>query len=392
MKVLHLKGCLWARVCLYRPVWQLLCMSRHFAYLYLYGDGLLSEQLREWQWQVNELQLQTSLHWHSSITYNLTALLSFPLHSATLQLLPHTQFCSIAGTVDKCASSYCFTCLVQLFCDILFNCSNQALRSTTKTINLSWKFLEHHSLATEDASCSALSDFLLKGQAFLPHTLPFLCVCVTTWNSLCGCAWLCVCIFPNYRTLFSVFTYLHECTKFSNQSICFSNEECVSCWHRLLLPIITLFISLSSSMVSAVAPVLPFLSTSVSFPPLHYHYCVCQSWFQIGMFGLCSFRGRKGTAILFYSKNICLISCDMLALLSQMEGYTLEMPGGISLVRLFRRNLQMLKSVSGMWELKGSSWRNKQLKMRDRRWRGHNTREIIDTNVQVLHFLKLHLS
>lgn len=45
-----------------------------------------------------------------------------------------------------------------------------------------------------------------------------------------------------------------------------------------------------------------------------------------------------------------------------MEGYTLEMPGGMSLVRLFKRNLQMLKSVSGMWELKGSSWRWEQLK------------------------------
>lgn len=52
----------------------------------------------------------------------------------------------------------------------------------------------------------------------------------------------------------------------------------------------------------------------------------------------------------------------MLHLLLQIEGYTLEMPGGISLWRLFRRNLQMLKRVSGMWELKGSSWRNKVIK------------------------------
>lgn len=41
--------------------------------------------------------------------------------------------------------------------------------------------------------------------------------------------------------------------------------------------------------------------------------------------------------------------------LATVGGYTLEMPGGISLVRLFRRNLQMLKRVSGMWELNGSS-------------------------------------
>ena len=49
-----------------------------------------------------------------------------------------------------------------------------------------------------------------------------------------------------------------------------------------------------------------------------------------------------------------------------MEGYTLEMPSGTSLVRLLRRNLQMLKSVSGMWELNGSSWeKGKQMKKRN---------------------------
>lgn len=62
----------------------------------------------------------------------------------------------------------------------------------------------------------------------------------------------------------------------------------------------------------------------------------------------------------------------MLRLLSHMEGYTLEMPGGMSLVRLFRRNLQMLNSVSGMWELKGSSYGQKQLKKNE----GCNRRDI----------------
>lgn len=39
------------------------------------------------------------------------------------------------------------------------------------------------------------------------------------------------------------------------------------------------------------------------------------------------------------------------------EGYTLEMPRGVSLVRLCSRNLEMLKSVSGRWKLNGSSCR-----------------------------------
>lgn len=37
------------------------------------------------------------------------------------------------------------------------------------------------------------------------------------------------------------------------------------------------------------------------------------------------------------------------------KGYTLEMPKGVSLVRLCSRNLEMLKRVSGRWKLKGSS-------------------------------------
>lgn len=67
------------------------------------------------------------------------------------------------------------------------------------------------------------------------------------------------------------------------------------------------------------------------------------------------------------SKNICLISYAMLGLLSHMEGYTLEMPGGMSLVRLFKRNLQMLNSVSGMWELKGSSFGQKRVKKKKKK-------------------------
>lgn len=54
--------------------------------------------------------------------------------------------------------------------------------------------------------------------------------------------------------------------------------------------------------------------------------------------------------------NIKKIMEEVMLCVSQVEGYTLEMPGGIFLCRLFRRNLQMLKRVSGMWELKGSSW------------------------------------
>lgn len=38
-----------------------------------------------------------------------------------------------------------------------------------------------------------------------------------------------------------------------------------------------------------------------------------------------------------------------------VKGYTLEMPKGVSLVRLCSRNLEMLKRVSGRWKLKGSS-------------------------------------
>lgn len=106
-----------------------------------------------------------ALSWHSSITQNLTLLLSFRLHSATLHLLPHTQFCSTAGAVDKCVSSYCVTCLAQLFCDIVCNCSNQVQHSLAKTINLSSKFLEQLSLATVDRSCSAW---------FAPQRLGFL--------------------------------------------------------------------------------------------------------------------------------------------------------------------------------------------------------------------------
>lgn len=67
-----------------------------------------------------------------------------------------------------------------------------------------------------------------------------------------------------------------------------------------------------------------------------------------------------------------------------MEGYTLEIPGGMSLVRLFSRNLQMLNSVSGMWELKGSSYGQQQLK----KWRmleeGYqNTWKISDKNSEI---------
>lgn len=124
------------------------------AYLYLYGDGLFSEQLREWQWQVNELQLQTSLRWHSYITYNLTALRSFPLHSATLQLLPHTQFsfprlgllinvCPPIVSLVQCSFSVTLCLIVQ----------TKPQRRPANAINLSSKFLERHSLATEDPSC-----------------------------------------------------------------------------------------------------------------------------------------------------------------------------------------------------------------------------------------------
>lgn len=38
-----------------------------------------------------------------------------------------------------------------------------------------------------------------------------------------------------------MFVYVCICTKFTNQSICLENRECASCWHLLLLPIITPF-------------------------------------------------------------------------------------------------------------------------------------------------------
>ena len=94
----------------------------------------------------------------------------------------------------------------------------------------------------------------------------------------CGCAWHCVCFF-NHSILFSVFVSAHICTEFSNQSICLNNRECATGWQRLLQSIITHFLSLSSSMVSAVVPILlfsPFLylcSTTCSTVLCWKHIC-----------------------------------------------------------------------------------------------------------------------
>ena len=99
-----------------------------------------------------------------------------------------------------------------------------------------------------------------------------------------------------------------------------------------------------------------FLSTSISFPPLYHHGLSASLDFRLTCLFLRFFQRRR-TPQYFLLKNICSISFAMLGLHSEMEGYTFEMPGGMSLVRLFRRNLQMLKSVSGIWELKGSSCR-----------------------------------
>lgn len=41
------------------------------------------------------------------------------------------------------------------------------------------------------------------------------------------------------------------------------------------------------------------------------------------------------------------------------KGYTLEMPMGTSVVKLWNRNREMLKRISGMWELNGSDWKTK---------------------------------
>ena len=165
----------------------------------------------------------------------------------------------------------------------------------------------------------------------------------------------------------------HVCTKFSNQSICWDNGECAGRWHRLLLRIITPFLS-----AAAWFPQWRQLFRSLSY----FHLCSTtlpssSLPLLISDWHVWSFPESKCPTIP-YSKNICLKS--PVRVRSQMEGYTLEMPWGMSLVRLFRRNLQMLKRVSGMWELKGSSWRYKWLKMRDGKWRDYR---ISDKNMQV---------
>lgn len=152
-----------------------------------------------------------------------------------------------------------------------------------------------------------------------------------------------------------MFLYAHFCAKFSNQSTCLDNRKCVSCWHRLLLPINTPFLSLSSTLVSGVAPTLlisPYVylfSTALSSLPLPV---VILEWYVF----VAEFSTLRGPHNARFSKYL-LRPNTTLSPFSEMLGYTLEMPGGMSFVRLFRRNLQMLKSVSGMWELKGSSYR-----------------------------------
>lgn len=361
------------------------------AYLYLYGDGLFSEQLREWQWQVNELQLQTSLRWHSYITYNLTALRSFPLHSATLQLLPHTQFsfprlgllinvCPPIVSLVQCSFSVTLCLIVQ----------TKPQRRPANAINLSSKFLERHSLATEDPSCLVW---------FPPQRLGF----PSSHSSVCVWPHGFVCVAVGGGGFLCVF-----CQITAHCLVCLGMYTYAQSSAIKAFVSITENVPLAGIVSSSPSSPLLFLTAAAWFLQWRqrFHFSLYFSLFSTTL-SLPSLpvlisdwhvryweSSREDGAPQYFSilKSICLISCAMLSLLSQMEGYTLEMPGGISLVRLFRRNLQMLKSVSGMWELKGSSWRNKQLKMSDGRWRDYNMREIFDTNVQVLHFFKLHLS
>lgn len=87
----------------------------------------------------------------------------------------------------------------------------------------------------------------------------------------------------------------------------FKNGECASSWHRPLLPIITPFISLSSSVVSVVAPTLPF---SRYFYLLSTSFIITVSAslnFRLACLVLRLFQGGRAPQR-FILKNICLIS------------------------------------------------------------------------------------
>lgn len=216
---------------------------------------------------------------------NSTPLLSSPLSYSSA---PPTQPVQSHGWDCwwMCVLQLFKTCSAQLFCDTVLDCSNQAQGGLAKAINLSSKFLERLSLVTEDHSC--LVWFPPQRLGF-PSSHSSLCVRdhmdLSVWLRVGG--FLCVLFQITAHCFVFVYIYIYVCTKFTNQSLCFSNAKCSSCWHRLLLPIITPFIPPSSGRVSAVAPVLPSFSASISIPP--HHYCLRQTWFQIDMFGNESF-------------------------------------------------------------------------------------------------------
>lgn len=261
----------------------------------------------------------TARHWHSSITQLVTL-----LQSVLLQRFPHTLFSSTAGPVDKCMSS---NCLAQLFCNTVFNYLNQVQCRPARSINLSSKFFSL-------AGCSAW---------FPPQRLGFPSSyhCGRPYGFVGGS----VCIFFQIKAYYLVCLFMYTCSEFSNQIICLNSGECATCWHPLHLPMITHFLSPSSNMVSAVAPIL-LLSPCLS---LFHHFIInASASLDVRLPCLLLRAFQRGRAPKSFIPKIFTLH-------SQMEGYTLEMPRGLSLVRLFRRNLQMLKSVSGMWELKGSS-------------------------------------
>lgn len=168
-----------------------------------------------------------------------------PLHSATLQLRPHTHTHSSA---DRCTSSYGGTGSVRLFCHIVTYCSDGVQSISTRSTILSTGTNQRGSQLLRLISSSQ------GGISFLIYS--HACVCGCIGFRLCGV--VCVPFLIKAHCLVRV----SVCTKFTNHSILFGEGRTFSSSSSspLFFPSAAAWFPLWHQLFRFLPP-----------PPTHYH-------------------------------------------------------------------------------------------------------------------------